>query len=102
LNRGSITNLPDRCCVEVPCLVNRSGIAPTIVGDLPPQIAALVRTQVNVQELVIEAILTGKKEHVYHAAMLDPHTSAELTVDEIYSLVDDLFKAHGDWIPPMS
>jgi len=102
LNRGLITNLPDRCCVEVPCLIDRNGVQPCVVGDLPPQVAALVRTNVNVHELTIEAALTGKREHVYHAAMLDPHTSAELTLDEIWSLVDDLFEAHGSWIPPMS
>lgn len=102
LNHGLVTNLPDKCCVEVPCLVDHNGIQPTVVGDLPPQIAALVRTQVNVQELTTLAALTRKKEHVYHAAMLDPHTAAELTLDEIYSMVDDLFEAHGDWIPPMS
>ena len=99
LNHGHITNLPDRCCVEVPCLVDRNGIQPTYVGDLPPQIAALVRTNVNVQELTVEAALTGKREHIYHAAMLDPHTSAELTIDEIYSLVDDLIEAHGGMLP---
>ena len=99
LNHGHITNLPDRCCVEVPCLVDRNGIQPTYVGDLPPQIAALVRTNVNVQELTVEAALTVKREHIYHAAMLDPHTSAELTIDEIYSLVDDLIEAHGDMLP---
>jgi len=102
LNKGLITNLPPNCCVEVPCVVDRNGVQPTVVGDLPPQVAALVRTNVNVHELTIEAALTGKKEYVYHAAMLDPHTSAELTIDEIYSLVDELFEAHGSWIPPMS
>lgn len=101
LNRGLITNLPDGCCVEVPCLVDRNGVQPTVIGDLPPQVAALVRTSVNVHELTIQAALTGKKEHVYHAAMLDPHTAAELTLDEIWSLVDDLFAAHGEWIPAM-
>ncbi|MEN6521920.1 MAG: alpha-glucosidase/alpha-galactosidase [Armatimonadota bacterium] len=102
LNNGHITNLPDRCCVEVPCLVDRNGIQPTYIGDLPPQLAALIRTNVNVQELTIEAVLTGKKEYVYHAAMLDPHTSAELTMDEIHNMVDDLFEAHDGWIPPMN
>lgn len=101
LNKGLITNLPPNCCVEVPCVVDRNGVQPTVIGDLPPQVAALVRTNVNVHELTIEAALTGRKEYVYHAAMLDPHTSAELTIDEIYSLVDELFEAHGSWIPPM-
>ena len=99
LNTGLITNLPDRCCVEVPCLVDKNGVQPTVIGDLPPQLAAIIRTNVNVQELTVEAALTGKREHIYHAAMLDPHTSAELTIDEIYSLVDDLIEAHGDMLP---
>jgi len=99
LNHGIITNLPDKCCVEVPCLVDKNGLQPTCIGDLPPQLAALIRTNVNVQELTVEAALTGKKEHIYHAALLDPHTAAELTIDEIYSLVDDLIEAHGDMLP---
>jgi alpha-galactosidase len=102
MNRGLITNLPAEACVEVPCLVDRNGIQPTVVGELPGQVAGLIRWQVNVQDLVVRAALTGRKEHVYHAAMMDPHTCAELTMDEIHSLVDDLFEAHGDWIPPMS
>jgi alpha-galactosidase len=100
-NRGAITNLPPGCCVEVPCLVDGNGIQPTHVGDLPPQLAALIMTNVNVQSLTVEAALTGKREHVYHAAMLDPHTAAELTLDEIWALVDDLIEAHGDMIPPL-
>jgi alpha-galactosidase len=99
LNTGLITNLPDRCCVEVPCLVDKNGIQPTVIGDMPPQLAAVIRTNVNVQELTAEAALTGKREHIYHAAMLDPHTAAELTLDEIYSLVDDLIAAHRDMLP---
>ncbi|MHB1001152.1 MAG: alpha-galactosidase [Armatimonadota bacterium] len=99
LNNGHITNLPNRCCVEVPCLVDKNGIQPTYIGDLPPQIAALIRTNVNVQELTAEAALTGKKDYIYHAAMLDPHTCAELTIDEIYAMVDDLIEAHGDMLP---
>lgn len=99
-NRGLITNLQSGCCVEVPCLVDGTGIQPTRIGDLPPQLAALVMTNVNVQALAVEAALTGRREHVYHAAMLDPHTAAELTLDEIWQLVDDLIAAHGDMIPP--
>lgn len=102
LNTGLITNLPRNTCVEVPCLVDYNGIQGTVVGDLPPQVHAIVQSNATVQNLTIEACLTGKKEHVYHAAMYDPHTSAELTLDEIWSLVDDLFEAHGDYIPPMS
>lgn len=98
-NDGLIENLPQGCCVEVPVLVDKNGLQPTKVGTLPPQLAALMQTNINVQSLVVEAVLTGNKEHVYHAAMLDPHTVAELTLDEIWSLVDDLLEAHGDWIP---
>ena len=99
LNEGLIDNLPQGCCVEVPCLVDKNGVQPTRVGALPPHLAALMRTNVNVQSLVVEAILTGKREHIYHAAMLDPHTAAELTIDEIWSLVDELLETHGDWLP---
>jgi alpha-galactosidase len=101
LNRDLITNLPQGCCVEVPCLVDRNGLQPTVIGEMPPQLAALQSTNINVQGLVVEAVLTGKKEHIYHAAMFDPHTSAELTLDEIHALVDDLFQAHGEMIPPL-
>jgi alpha-galactosidase len=80
-------------------MVDASGITPTYVGDLPPQLAALNRTNINVQLLTVEAALTGKREHIYHAAMLDPHTSSELSIEDIYSLVDDLIEAHGDWLP---
>ena len=100
-NRGLITNLLPGCCVEVPCLVDGNGVQPTHVGDLPPQLAALISTNVNVQSLAVEAALTGKREHVYHAAMLDPHTAAELTLDEIWRLVDDLIAAHGDMLPAL-
>src|SRR5262249_13577343 len=101
-NRGLITNLQPGCCVEVPCLVDRNGVQPTRIGDLPPQLAAIIMTNVNVQSLAVEAALTGKRAHVYHAAMLDPHTAAELTLDEIWQLVDDLIEAHGAMIPPLS
>ncbi|MBI1279397.1 MAG: alpha-galactosidase [Anaerolineaceae bacterium] len=98
-NRGLIDNLPQGCCVEVPCLVDKSGIQPTKIGTLPPQLAALMQTNVNVQSLTVEAALTGKREHIYHAAMLDPHTAAELSLEQIWNLVDDLIAAHGDWLP---
>jgi alpha-galactosidase len=81
--------------------VDKNGLQPTKVGTIPPQLAAMMQTNINVQSLTVEAALTGKKEHVYHAAMFDPHTCAELTLDEIYSLVDDLLAAHGDYIPPL-
>lgn len=98
-NRGLIDNLPDGCCVEVPCVVDRTGVHPTAVGSLPPHLAALITTNVNVQALTVEALVTGRREHVYHAAMLDPHTAAELDLDTIWTMVDELLAAHGDLIP---
>ena len=99
LNTGLITNLPSEAIVEVPCLVDRSGVSPSYVGKLPQQLAALNRTNINPQLLTIEAALTGKRELIYMAAMLDPHTSAELSIDNIKSMCDDLIEAHGDWLP---
>jgi alpha-galactosidase len=101
-NSASISNLPQSSCVEVPCLVNRNGVQPTLVGTLPPQLAALMQTNINVQELTVTASLTGKREHVYQAAMLDPHTAAELDPEQICALVDDLLEAHGSMIPEMA
>ncbi len=98
-NRGLIDNLPQGCCVETPCLVDKNGIQPTKIGALPPHLAALMQTNINVQALTVEAALTGKREHIYHAAMLDPHTAAELDLEQIWALVDDLLAAHGDWLP---
>lgn len=106
-NRGHITNLPEGCCVEVPCLVNRNGIQPTYIGDLPPQLAAICRTNINVQELAVEAALTGNREAVYHAVMLDPHTAATLPLEKIWSMCDELIEAHqnvgllGDFKPTL-
>lgn len=99
LNTGLIPNLPDKACVEVPCLVDKSGVTPCYVGELPAQCAALNRTNINVQLMTIKAALTRKKDYIYQAAMLDPHTSAELSIDDIVSLCDDLIEAHGDWLP---
>ncbi len=99
LNRGYIENLPQDCIVEVPCLVDKIGVQPTRVGRIPPHLAALMQTNINVQSLTVEAALTGKRQHIYHAAMLDPHTASELTLDDIWSLVDDLIEAHGEWLP---
>jgi alpha-galactosidase len=99
MNEGLVDNLP-YCCVEVPCIADATGIQPQRVGALPPQLAGLMRTNVNVQELTVEAALTGKREHVYQAAMLDPHTGAELSLAEIHELVDELLEAHGDLVPP--
>ena len=101
-NHGLIDNLPDGCCVEVPCLVDANGVQPTRVGVLPPHLAALMQTNVNVQALTVEAALTGKREHVYHAAMLDPHTAAELDLDQIRALVDELLEAHGELVGPVA
>jgi alpha-galactosidase len=98
-NDGLIDNLPQDCIVEVPCVVDKNGVQPTRIGTLPPQLAALMQTNINVQALTVEAALTGEREHIYHAAMLDPHTAAELDLDQIWSLVDDLIEAHGDWLP---
>jgi alpha-galactosidase len=99
LNTGLITNLPKEAIVEVPCLVDGSGVTPCYIGDLPPQLAALNRTNINVQLLTLEAAMTGKKDYIYHAAMLDPHTSSELSIDDIIGLCDDLIEAHGNWLP---
>ena len=99
VNNGLIPNLPSEAIVEVPCLVDSSGIQGCYVGSLPEQLAALNRTHINVHLLTIEAAITGKKEHIYHAAMLDPHTRAELTLDEIRNMCDDLIEAHGDMMP---
>ncbi|HYH89523.1 MAG TPA: alpha-glucosidase/alpha-galactosidase, partial [Solirubrobacteraceae bacterium] len=96
-----IDNLPADCCVEVPCVASARGIEPQAVGPLPRHLAALMETNVNVQGLTVEAALTGRREPVYHAAMLDPHTAAELSLEEISGLVDALLEAHGDWIPPL-
>jgi alpha-galactosidase len=98
-NHGLISNLPAGASVEVPCVVDKNGVQPVAVGALPPQLAALMQTNLNVQALTVEAALTGKREHIYHAAMLDPHTAAELDLEQIWNLVDDLIEAHEDWLP---
>ncbi|MBQ7176741.1 MAG: alpha-glucosidase/alpha-galactosidase [Victivallales bacterium] len=98
-NCGLIENLPLDAIVEVPCVADASGVHGTRVGRLPVQCAALDMTNINVQLLTIEAALTQRKEHIYQAAMLDPHTASELTVDEIKALCDDLIKAHGSYLP---
>ena len=99
INHGLITNLPDEACVEVPCLVDRSGITPCCVGALPTQLAAMNVTNINAQLLTIEAAVSQKKEKIYQAAMLEPHTAAELSIDDIVRLCDDLIAAHGEWMP---
>ena len=100
LNTGNlIENLPADACVEVPCLIDGMGVHPCRAGRLPVQCAAMNMTNVNVQLLTIEAAVTRKKEHIYQAAMLDPHTGNELDPDTIVKLVDDLIETHGDWLP---
>ena len=99
INNGLITNLPSEACVEVPCLVNRLGIQPTQVGRLPTQLAAMNMTNINVQLMTIEAAVTRKKDAIYQAAMLDPHTSSELSIDDIVKMCDELIEAHGDYLP---
>ncbi len=96
---GLISNLPENACVEVPCLVNGYGVHPCRVGALPIQCAAMNMTNINVQLLTIEAAVTLKKEHIYQAAMLEPHTGSELDIDTIKKMVDDLIEAHGDFLP---
>jgi alpha-galactosidase len=98
-NRGLIDNLPQGCCVEVPCLVDGNGIQPTAVGTLPTQLAALNRTNVNVQELIVEAALSGDVEAVYHAVMLDPLTATVCTLPQIRSMVDEMLAAQAQWLP---
>ena len=99
MNNEYIDNLPSNCCVEVPCLINSKGYHPTKIGKLPEHLAALMRTNINVQILTAEAAITKKREHIYHAALLDPLTAANLTIDEIYSMTDKLIEAHGDYLP---
>lgn len=99
LNTGLITNLPAKACVEVPCIADSSGVAPTFVGELPEQLAALNRTNINVQLMTIEAAMTRRKEAIYQAAFLDPHTGSELSLDDTVKLCDALIEAHGDWLP---
>lgn len=98
-NNGLIKNLPDECIVEVPCHVDRNGIQPIRIGRIPTQLAAVMRLSISVQELTVEAALTSKRDRIYQAALLDPHTSAELSPDQIWTLVDDLIEAHGDLLP---
>ena len=99
INTGLITNLPSNACVEVPCIADASGVQSVFIGDLPEQCAAMNRTNINPQLLAIEAAVTKKKDYIYQAAMLDPHTAAELTIDQIVSMCDDLIEAHKGWLP---
>ena len=99
MNDNLINNLPDNCCVEVPCLVDNKGFHPQEIGNLPEHLAALMRTNINVQILTAQAALTNKKEHIYHAAMLDPLTAANLSIDEIHDMTDEMIEAHGTYLP---
>ena len=99
MNNGLIENLPSNCCVEVPCIVDNKGFCPQKIGRLPEQLSALMRTNINVQILTAEAALTKKREHIYHAAMLDPLTSCHLSIDEIYAMTDEMLEAHSDYLP---
>ena len=101
-NDDLIDNLPAGCCVEVPCLVDGNGIQPIKVGPLPTQLAALNRTNINVQELIVEAALTGSKEAVYHAVMLDPLTATVCTLPQIHELVDKMLAAQEQWLPQLA
>jgi len=100
LNHGGlIENLPREACVEVPCMVDNYGIHGCYVGHLPVHLAAMNMSHINVHLITIEAAVTLKKEHIYHAAMMDPHTAAELSIDDIRSMVDELIEEHGGWMP---
>lgn len=98
-NHGYIPQLPDGCAVEVPCLVDANGLQPTLVQEIPPQLVGLMRTNINVQELTVAALLNENRDNIYHAAMLDPHTAAELDLQQIHDMTDALIAAHGSWLP---
>ena len=98
-NKGFIPDLPEGCAVEVPCLIDAQGIHPNIVTDIPPQLIAIMRSNINVQELTVKALIAQDRQYVYHAAMMDPHTGAELDLDQIWQMVGELIDAHGDWLP---
>jgi alpha-galactosidase len=98
LNTGLIDNLPSAACVEVPCMIDKNGVNPCHVGRLPVQCAAMNMTNINVQLLTIEAAVTKDRDYIYRAAMLDPHTAAELNMDDIRKMCDELIAAHGDYL----
>ena len=101
-NNGLIPNLPENSCVEVPCVTSLGKLTPQKVPELPLHLSRLMQTNISVQQLTVEALVTGKKDAIYHAAMLDPHTAAELSLDQIWHMVDDLLEAHEGWIPKFS
>jgi alpha-galactosidase len=98
-NTGLIANLPEGCCVEVPCLADKAGVQPTCVGNLPTHLAAINRTNVNVQELAVEAALTGDRDAAFYAVAMDPLTAAVCSLDEIHRMVDEMFEAEAAWLP---
>lgn len=98
-NNGVIANLPSDCIVEVPCMVDANGIQPTDIGTLPPQLVAMMRTNINVQELTVAALIEENREHIFHAALFDPHTAAELDVTQIRAMTEEMLVAHRDWLP---
>ena len=98
-NKGFIPDLPEGCAVEVPCIIDAKGIHPNRVTDIPPQLIAIMRSNINVQELTVKALVAQDRQYVYHAAMMDPHTGAELDLEQIWQMVDELLDAHGDWLP---
>ena len=98
LNTHLIDNLPVEACVEVPCLIDGNGVNPCHIGPLPVQLAAMNMTNINVQLLTIEAAVSKRKEAIYHAAMLDPHTAAELSIDDIVKMCDEMIEAHGTFM----
>ena len=99
MNKDLIGNLPNNSCVEVPCDVGAQGLIPRAVPDLPMHLTALMQTNISVQQLTVEALVTGQKDFIYHAAMMDPHTAAELNLNQIWSMVDELIDAHEGWLP---
>ena len=96
MNHGSITNLPQKCCVEVPCLADREGVHPTFVGPLPAQLAALNMTNVAVQELAVQAVLERDREAAFHACALDPLTAATVSLPRIREMFEELWEAEGE------
>ena len=98
-NNGLIDNLPIGCTVEVPCLVERNGIQPTHVGLIPPHLAAIMQSSVSVQGSVVDALINENRDSIYHAAMMNPHTAAELDLNQIWQMVDQLIEAHNHWMP---
>lgn len=101
MNKGLIQNLPENSCVEVACDISSKGVTPRVVPDLPVHLAALMQININVQQLTVEALITGEKDYVYHAAMMEPHTAAELNLSQIWSMVDELIEAHNGWLPAL-